>query len=72
MKRVFAESRVHGCIDKANARLLEYNTRLSSNLMNPNTIFVETERVTPRRGSRAKRVIATFCPFCGEKIDDSC
>ncbi len=32
--------------------------------------IVETEKIEPRK-KRSPRLIATFCPFCGEKYPDA-
>jgi hypothetical protein len=63
--------RAHKCIRETNKELAKHNTKLVGNLLNPNHIFIDTQRVKPLRGKKAKVVIATYCPFCGEKLVDA-
>ncbi len=59
----------HKCLDQIDAELAEYNTRLAANLFDWNDVFIMTERIRSLRdGKSAKKVVATFCPFCGKKL----
>jgi hypothetical protein len=60
----------HKCFELVDEKLKENNTRLSFNLFNWSDVFVATERIENLRdGKRAKVVIASFCPFCGKKLN---
>lgn len=57
----------HKCLELLDVELAKHNTRLASNLLNENDVFVATEHIARlRNGKRPKQVIATFCPFCGK------
>ena len=60
--------KTHKCIKLLNKKLKETNTQLSGNLLNPNHIFVATEKIDNARMKKATRVVATYCPFCGKKL----
>jgi hypothetical protein len=38
-------------------------------MLNPNHIFVATQKIEKKRGQKTMSVIATYCPFCGEKLE---
>lgn len=60
----------HRCIRKTDRKLAKTNTRLVRNLLNPNHIFVATQRIKNYRdGKKATSVVAAYCPFCGEKLE---
>lgn len=60
----------HKCIKQTNKKLKNKNTVLVSNILNPNHIFVATERIRRLRdGKKPVSVVAAFCPFCGEKLE---
>lgn len=64
----------HSCFTMTDARLREHNTRLTCNLLDHNQLLVATERVPSQgkfrsRGRHPKLVIATYCPFCGERLE---
>jgi len=62
--------KTHKCITQLNKKLKETNTRLLANLLHPNHIFVDTEKIRKLRdGKKATKVVATYCPFCGEKLE---
>lgn len=58
----------HTCFQTVDAKLREENTCLVHNLMANDQIFIETMPVEKRQGFRAKRVIASHCPFCGKDL----
>lgn len=59
----------HKCIGIVNKRLAKENMELVADLMNPNTIFIDTVPIEKRRGFRAPLVAATYCPFCGDRLE---
>lgn len=64
-----SDSKRHQCLDLITAELAKHNTRLVSNLLNGNDVFVATEHITRLRdGKPPKQVVAAFCPFCGKKL----
>lgn len=64
----------HRCFRQIDKELGKYNTRLARNLLDHNQVFVATEVVDetkrgPRRSKpKPKILIASHCPFCGEKL----
>lgn len=59
----------HKCFKDIDEKLKSHNTRLSCNLLDHNELLIATERIeTGRWKKRAALVVATFCPFCGEKL----
>ena len=62
--------KVHKCIKQVNKKLRNTNTVLVANIVNPNHIFVDTQRIRKLRdGKKATVVVAAFCPFCGEQLE---
>ena len=60
----------HRCLSAVDKELKKHNTRLAGDLFHPDRVFVATERINNYRdGKRAKQVVASFCPFCGKKLD---
>ncbi|MNI17824.1 hypothetical protein D3C73_712120 [compost metagenome] len=60
------------CIDKVNALLAEQNAEIVATL----GLFgarrrpaIETAKVESRKRGKSPRLIASFCPFCGEKYE---
>lgn len=60
------------CIDLTNAALKAHNTELGIAFEFSRktgecsaTVGIETEIIEKKRGAKAKRVLAKFCPFCG-------
>lgn len=60
--------KTHECFDEIDEKLSKSNTRLLRNVLNSNHVFIETTRIDNRR-KRATVVIASYCPFCGEKLE---
>ncbi len=62
-------AKYHKCLKKLDEELEKTNTRLVANILNQNHVFIDTERIRKLRdGKKATTVIATYCPFCGEKL----
>lgn len=62
----------HKCFTMVDKELKKHNTQLEVNLLAVNQIFVSTHRIKNLRdGQRAKKVIASHCPFCGENLNAS-
>lgn len=61
------------CIEKFNEHLKEFNTEVHlpfwsrSGILAP---FVETRKIDSGKRGKPRSVIATYCPFCGEKYAD--
>jgi len=51
-------------------RLAKHNTRLVSDLLGSDTIFIDTVKVDSKKRVGPVSLAATFCPFCGEKLDN--
>ena len=58
----------HRCFPQIDKKLEEQNARLSFNLLNPNHIFIETEKIDAKKRGKPPKMIASYCPFCGEKL----
>jgi hypothetical protein len=57
-----------GCISDVDNRLREHNTSLVTTLFSqPDRVAVETDKIDSKKRGKAMRVIASYCPFCGEK-----
>jgi hypothetical protein len=62
----------HRCITQMNAHLAAKNTRLTFAMELPSGVellVVATEKVDAGIRGRPVRAMATFCPWCGEKVD---
>lgn len=56
------------CIERVDKMLAERNTELNVQFYTdggPPTVIVSTLVKEPKRGAKASRMLATFCPFCG-------
>ena len=58
----------HKCYRQVNKELAKYNTKLVTNMFDPNMLLVETTTIEKKRGSKPKLVACSHCPFCGEKL----
>lgn len=62
------------CIEKLNVHLKEFNTEINvpfwsrSGVLAP---FIETRKLDDRKRGKPKSVMASCCPFCGEKYEAS-
>lgn len=56
------------CISKCNNVLAPHNSALVTTLLtNPERVAIDTNKVDSKKRGRPARMIATFCPFCGER-----
>lgn len=61
------------CIEKVDKALKEQNTRLVVAIFldgSPERAIIEVEKIDSKNRTRPKRMIASFCPFCGKKYLD--
>jgi len=50
--------------------LKEHNVRLVSTMFSkPEVVVVETAKIDTKKRGRPPVMLASFCPFCGEKYD---
>jgi len=60
---------MHRCFSRINRKLAKDNTRLVTNMLNEDQLFIRTELIERRRdGKKPLNVIGSFCPFCGEQV----
>lgn len=60
------------CIKKANAQLAVQGLRLKTattlvGLDLGTSLYLDTERIEPKRGKKPPIVFVTYCPLCGAK-----
>lgn len=62
------------CIPKLNEMMAEHNTKLDELTMfsmstgnTRSSLHVVTSKVDSRKKGKAKVMLVTFCPFCGER-----
>lgn len=56
------------CITNANNLFREHNTALVTTMFaNPERVVLATQKVNDKVRGKPKYVIATCCPFCGER-----
>lgn len=58
------------CLDKVNALLAEQNAELLTTMGfggAPRRAVIETVKVESKKRGKSPRMLASFCPFCGEK-----
>lgn len=56
------------CISEMNNMLREHNTCLVTTMFRqPEVVAVRTDKINSKARKGAATVIASFCPFCGEK-----
>jgi hypothetical protein len=65
------KKKTHPCNARVNTLLKERGTRLVVGLLTPDVAALWTEVITPGRGRRPAIMVASYCPFCGEKYDDA-
>jgi hypothetical protein len=60
------------CVDLANQKLAEHNTQIEPILVfsqpEREAIGIRTSKVDRVKRGQPKTLLATFCPFCGEKL----
>ena len=66
----------HQCFVKLNERLAEDNARLAMGFMITESmslrsrLLVATEKIDKSKRKAPPSVVASYCPFCGEKLGD--
>lgn len=58
------------CIAKVNGHLAAYNTRLTFSLFGPRVTFIQTDKLDAKKRGKPSLMVASFCPFCGDKYPD--
>jgi hypothetical protein len=67
---------LHPCVVEVNEHLGKFNTRLDIGLsftlsnieQEREVIMVATAKLDSKKRTSARKVFATFCPFCGAKL----
>lgn len=56
------------CVAMFNAKLADYNAALVTTMFHtPERVCIETYKLdAKKRGSRPPKILASFCPFCGQ------
>ena len=64
------------CMKLINDELAQYNTRiipvmaLRDGTFHMAGVRIETEKIDSKKRGRPKRLVASYCPFCGKKYED--
>lgn len=76
MKKKPAKQQPHKCFNQVNEQLKPFNTQLEEKFQmdfgsgRAKVLYViATHRIDPTKRKPAKAVVASFCPFCGIKLD---
>jgi len=59
------------CLATINRDLVEHNTKIMLPMIGRRRPFVETMKLDAKKRVTAVKVIASYCPFCGEKYEDA-
>lgn len=60
------------CINTTNKLLAEQNSTLVYTIFGkPPRVVIETAKILPKVRGRPPAMLASFCPFCGEKYADA-
>lgn len=63
------------CMKQINDELAQYNTRLDpvmalrDGTLHMAGVRIETVKIDSKKRGRPKRLVASYCPFCGKKYD---
>jgi hypothetical protein len=59
------------CFERFNAKYKEFNGELNYNMLdNPPRVLLATLQIKTGRGQKKPpHVVASYCPFCGEKYE---
>lgn len=55
------------CIKTTNALLADHNARITLSMIGDQHPFILTEKVNEKQRGKAPLLMASYCPFCGEK-----
>ena len=60
------------CIKTANAKLADQGLRLKTSILMVGSkletlLYLDTERIEPKRGKKPPIMFVTYCPLCGAK-----
>ena len=58
------------CISEVNAKLAESNGELLMTFWPVSRPLMETQKLDTKKRVKPPLVVATFCPFCGEKYPE--
>ena len=63
------------CIEQVNETLKEHNCAVVSSIhlfnpKKPSMVYLQTAILVKKRGAKPIQLMASFCPFCGEKYPD--
>lgn len=60
------------CIDEANAKLADSNSEILITIWPVVRPIIATQKLAERKRGKPSLLVASYCPFCGDKYGDKC